>query len=370
MTAENGSPADSELDPSVAWAALVDRLRQAGEKMDRLTADLGPEERADGYRALLRALNNHLGRFETDRERPELVAFNEWREKMLMDNPDFKYWVADIRDDRPYRITGTMGDAAFLSVTVYRSGGVLDARATSRLDSDTIPFDADGGFEILLSRDAPTDGTPWIELLEDSTSVWVRQFYADVEHDRIGGCEIEALEPAPPTAYIDPGRFDNQVNRLGKAMSSLPTILDRSAEYDLGHPNTIRHWAEMTKGAAFTEPGIHYLRGSWQLDHDEALVVEGVVPRCRYWNILLYSRYGNSLDHRHRRVSCTGATATLSQGRYRFALSAEDPGPGVDWLDTEGRPFGMFLMRFLLPTGEPAVPTVSVRRRAELGAHR
>ena len=99
------------------WSELVDSLGEAGARLAAITEDLGPVEAADGYRALLRALNNQLGRFEVDRERPELVPFNGWREKFFMDNPDFRYWVADVRDDRRYRITGTVGDAAYQSIT-------------------------------------------------------------------------------------------------------------------------------------------------------------------------------------------------------------------------------------------------------------
>ena len=100
----------------------------------------------------------------------------------------------------------------------------------------------------------------------------------------------------------------------------------------------------------FTEPNIRYLRGGWQLAPGEALVIEGEVVPCRYWNVLLYSRFLNSLDHRWRPVSRTGATATVADGRYRLVLAAEDPGPGHgDWLDTEGRPFGIVVVRFLQP---------------------
>ena len=124
----------------------------------------------------------------------------------------------------------------------------------------------------------------------------------------------------------------------------------------------------MTGGAVYTEPGIHYLRGGWQLEPGEALVIEGEAPRCRYWNILLYSRFLNSLDHRHRRVSATGATARLSGSRYRFVLAAQDPGlADADWLDTEGRPFGIAVMRFLQPDAEPKVPEARRVRLADLG---
>jgi hypothetical protein len=123
----------------------------------------------------------------------------------------------------------------------------------------------------------------------------------------------------------------------------------------------------MTGGAVYTEPGIHYVRGGWQLAEDEALVIEGEVPRCRYWNVLLYSRFLNSLDHRHRRVSATGATATLTGARYRFVLAARDPVlAGADWLDTEGRPFGIVVMRFLQPDSEPKLPAARKVRLADL----
>ena len=109
-----------------AWNTLADGLRDAGRKLAEATAHLAAAERTDGYRALARALNNQLGRLETDTERPEFVPFNGWREKFFMDNPDCRYWITDIRDDRRYRITGNVGDSAFQSITVYSGTGVAE----------------------------------------------------------------------------------------------------------------------------------------------------------------------------------------------------------------------------------------------------
>src|SRR5690349_17815539 len=154
---------------------FVDGLREAGERLAAQTAGLSEAEQADAFRALLRGLNNQLGRFEVDRRRPELVFFNGWREKMLMDNPDFRYWVADIRDDGRYRIRGTVGDAAYTSITVYTSAGTLDAAAAARIDSDSFAVAPDGTVEVTLSRDDPDDGGDWVALPETASSVWVRQ---------------------------------------------------------------------------------------------------------------------------------------------------------------------------------------------------
>lgn len=350
----------TEPDLAAAWAAMVDDLRVAGERLAASTSALDPVERADAYRALLRALNNQLGRFEVDRERPELVPFNGWREKFLMDNPDFRYWVADVRADRPYRIVGNVGDAVYTSITAYAAGGVAEAAASARIDSDALGIDADGGFTVTLAPGSAPSGDeagPRLTLPEGASAVWVRQFHDDVASDALGWCRIEPLDDVSPPPISDPGRFEHQLTRLGRTMARFPRIVDAAVAPDLAQPNEVRHWSEMTGGAAFTEPAIHYLRGAWELDVDEALVIEGPLADCRYWNVLLYSRFMNSLDYRHRRVSRTAASSTIVEGRYRFVLAARDPGVH-DWLDTEGRPFGIFVLRFLQPVTTPELPTV------------
>lgn len=351
-----------------AWDAFVDGLREAGERLATEVADLDPEEQADGYRALVRSLNNQLGRFEVDRERPELVPFNEHRSKMLMDNPDLRYWVADIRDDRRYRITGSVGDAVYQSITAYASTGTLDAAAGSRIDSDDLPVDADGGFTVTVSPDAPGDGRAWLRLPPGAKVLWVRQFHHDAARDRLGWCRIDPLDrPAPPPA-INAERFAHHLTRLGRGVAAVPALQAAATRDDRERPNQVRRWTEMAGGAAFTEPGIHYLRGSWALEPDEALVIEGEAVPSRYWNVLLYSRFLNSLDHRSRPVSRTDGTARLVDGRYRFVLAPRDPGPAGDWLDTEGRPFGLVVLRFLQPEREPALPTVRRCRIDDLTA--
>jgi hypothetical protein len=348
-----------------AWRAFVSGLGEAGERFARQAEGLSEEEQADGFRALLRALHNQLARFEIDCARPELVPFNGWRQKFFMDNPDFLYWVADVRADRRYRVTGTRGDAAFVSLTAYAASGLVAAEATARLDSDSLRFDPDGRFAVTVGGERPASGD-WLPLPEGASALWVRQFYEDVRHDALGGCAIEALDGGPPPPFIDPARFARRLARLGPTMSRVAAAFAATERDEGARPNAVRRWSEMQGGAAFTEPGIHYLRGAWQLGPDEALVLEGEAVPCRYWNALLYSRFLNSLDHRHRQVSLTGSRVALRDGRYRLILAARDPGlPG--WLDTEGRPFGLFVLRWLQPARPPPLPEVRVVPVAEIG---
>jgi len=338
---------DETHEPASAWEAFASALQTAGHRLTDLTKGLSDWEQADGQRALLRALNNQLGRFEVDRDRPELVPFNGWRQKFFMDNPDFLYWVADLNPERRYRVRGDAGDAAYVSLTAYRSdeGKV---RAVERFDSDTLGLDASGAYEVIVG------GAP-----ASPINLWVRHFHGDVKNERVGWCSIEPIDEVPIAAVIEPARFAHQLRRLATTLEGLVPVFAAAAKADAGSPNAMRAWSEMTGGAVYTEPGISYLRGGWQLADGEALVIEGRAPSCRYWNILLYSRFLNSLDHRHRRVSATHTTARLDDRRYRFTLAARDPGPASgDWLDTEGRPFGIIVMRFLQPSSDPELPVV------------
>jgi len=347
--------ADDVREAARAWDALAAALQSAGQRLAGDTQGLSEWEQADGYRALLRALHNQLGRFEVDRERPELVPFNGWRQKFFMDNPDFLYWVADLNPDRRYRVRGHAGDAAYISLTGYRSDEGR-ARAVERFDSDTVGLDTAGNYDVTIG------GPP-----HHPISLWVRHFHGDVRRQQLGACSIEPLDPVPPPPPIEPGRFAHQLRRLAATIESVVPVFAAAASADAATPNTIRPWAEMTGGAIYTEPGIAYLRGGWQLDDGETLVIEGTAPPARYWNILLYSRFLNSLDHRHRRVSATSTTATVVDGRYRFVLAARDPRvDDADWLDTEGRPFGIVVMRFLQAASEPEVPAVRRVRLSEL----
>ena len=246
-----------------------------------------------------------------------------------------------------YRITGNVGGSVFQSVTVYSGTGIADAAAVARVDTDDLTLAADGGFSLDL---AP--GGSDLDLPTGARSVWIRHLHNDIRHDRAGWCRIDPIDPPAEPPPPDDARFTRDLARLGTVVSRLPDAFRFAVAEDAASPNSVRHWAAMAGGAAFTEPDIHYVRGAWRLGHDEALLIEGDLVDCRHWNILLYSRFLNSLDHRNRTVSRTATSSTITDGRYRFVLAARDPGiPGHDWLDTEGREFGLFVMRFMTGLG-------------------
>lgn len=349
-----------------AWTRLVDSLAEAGRRMEAASASLGPEERADGFRALARALGNQLGRLEVDDARPELAPFNLWRQKFYMDNPDCLYWVAEIASGGRYRIEGTARHAAFTSVNVYAGAG-LEAQTVTRLTTDDLQFDAEGRFCLTIGGEAADAQGQWAPIPAGANMVWVRQFYDDATA-MDGDCSITRLDPVAPPPIIETRRFARRLSNLGATLGQASKVLAKGARDEAEPGNSIREWSEMAGGAVYTEPGIHYQRGAWRLEPGQALVIEGQAVPARHRSVLLYSRFLNSLDYRSRQVSLAGPRLrTDEDGGYRIVLAAEDPGV-ENWLDTEGRPYGLFVIRWLQPERTPVLPTVRVASLAELRA--
>jgi hypothetical protein len=102
------------------------------------------------------------------------------------------------------------------------------------------------------------------------------------------------------------------------------------------------------------------------LGPDEALVVEGSWPDCRYASISLWNRFLQMFDYTNRSVSRNRAqTVADDDGRFRFVLAHEDPGV-PNWLDTEGRSLGVVYWRFMLPQSAIETPVGTVVKLDEL----
>jgi hypothetical protein len=102
------------------------------------------------------------------------------------------------------------------------------------------------------------------------------------------------------------------------------------------------------------------------LGPDEALVMTGRWPACRCANVSLWSRHLQTYDFAHRQVSLNRAQTTLdADGAFRIVLAHQDPGV-PNWLDTEGRPFGLVFWRYFLPSSDIDTPQAKVVKLDDL----
>ena len=109
-----------------------------------------------------------------------------------------------------------------------------------------------------------------------------------------------------------------------------------------------------------------YSMAPYFLAPDEALVMTGRWPKCRMGNVSLWNRFMQTLDYANRPVSRNRAQTKLeADGTFRIVLAHENPGV-PNWIDSEGKPFGLVFWRFFLVEGDVETPQATVVKFAEV----
>ena len=111
-----------------------------------------------------------------------------------------------------------------------------------------------------------------------------------------------------------------------------------------------------------------YAMAPFLIGPDEALVIRARWPQCRYANVCLWNRHLQTFDYASRSISLNRAQTVAdadADGRFTAVIAHTDPGT-PNWLDTEGRPFGIVYWRFMLPEGEIETPQAEVIPLSEL----
>jgi hypothetical protein len=283
-------------------------------------------------------------------------------------NPDGNYFLAMIRGDRRYRITGTRGTTAYLGFQILAGTG-LTPRRMSNYVSDTDlalkPGESSGEFALVLSADEPADlaGAQWVQIPDDASSVVVREYIGDHASEELATMRIEALDPDPIAALTD-SELADQFTAMAWSLMKLTTLHRTIKPELLDNPNTLLTAEAADLGAADTTPDNLYMMGTFRLDPGQALVLDIEPPDTRYWNVTLESVWHECVEPRRRHSSVTNRVVRPdADGRVRIAISAQDFGFG-HWLDTGGRHRGFVVVRWLDNPSPPDV-RVSVRQREE-----
>ena len=97
-----------------------------------------------------------------------------------------------------------------------------------------------------------------------------------------------------------------------------------------------------------------YAMAPWVLGPTQALVIRGRFPKCRFSNLVLFNRFLQTLNYEERTISLNRAqTVQDEDGNFEMILAHRDPGK-PNWLDTEGRVYGIMFWRFQLTEGDIA----------------
>jgi hypothetical protein len=350
---------------------LLDLLREVDDRF--LSPEWliqGPQDIAEGMRAVMHALQGGLqGWFETDPEHPQfrrIVA--PWR-KFTGDNADAIYYDAAVRGDRRYRVRGRMDGAVYVSLTV--EAGSHDGRMGGRTDgviNDT-QFDVrpDGTFEVLLG--GPPQKRNWLALPPDASRVTTRHYYEDEtaaanDPSKHPALSIEVLDAvsraeAPNDRNVAEG-LRRVANFVRARTLEMPPPGKRQQPAFVGTtPNQFPAPCSPA-GLGLAALDAEYSMAPYVLAPDQALVIRGRWPRCRCANVDLWNRFQQTYDYSTKQVTLNRKQTKLEpDGSFRIVIAHRDPGV-PNWLDTEGRPFGMVFWRFFLPEETVETP------RAEL----
>lgn len=359
--------------PVASRSAMLGLLKA----LDSLQADyLSPAWRiqsandiAEGERLLLHLLNTAINFWlEADAERPVFTPYTTPTRKLLGDNPDALYYFAPVRPDRSYRIRGNLAGASFTSFTVEggsAAGGTASA-STAAIDDAALAVGPDGSFEIIASPEKPPAGV-WLPLAASAGQITTRHYFESrnciVNQPGFQvPLTIEALAPPPLAAAPDDAGIAARILAVERFVRGMMHMSIAGGAGKGPRPA----WFSTTPNV-FTAPGqwqsesgygnmhAHYCAAPFVLGPEQALVIEGELPDCRFANVMLWNRYMQTLDYTRRQISLNRAQMHfLPDGRYRVVVAGRDPGvPG--WIDTEGRASGLVYWRFLLARG--AVPT-------------
>jgi hypothetical protein len=280
--------------------------------------------------------------------------------KFYGDNNDARYFITQVAGDRTYRVTGTRGDACYLSLQSHHGPdrGNPSQLTTDNLNSERIDFSADGGFEVIVG--GPPRASNWLRLDPDATVVLLRTYYQDLAHARLADVTIEPLdEAAPPSSF--------SAAEMADKVAALRALLDVSLRIG---PAPVEQWNTYADPFQFRvdmpawgTPDNAYARCYFKLAADEALVIEGEIVPCTYWSVQGWNIYTQTLDYRGGRVTSLNGTQIQPEpdGRFRVVLAHEDPGIR-NWISTSGHEIGCVFVRWLLADRVPATPTARVMK--------
>jgi hypothetical protein len=350
----------AELQSVGAWQFFQDMLR---DMTTVVTEDAESErEFLEGLRAVSRisALCAQLS-VEADADHPSFFDMCTPNRMVGGPNPDGNYYLAMIRGDRSYRITGRRGTSAYLGLQILAGTG-LNPRRMAAYVSDRDLILVAGQFEVVLSANKPANlgGAHWVQIPEDASSVVVREYIGDRGSEDLAELNIEPLDADPIGALTDVALAD-QLTAMAWTLMKLATLHRTIKPELLNQPNALVTAQAADLGDADTTPDNLYMIGTFRLEPDEALVLDIEPPDTRYWNVTLENVWHECLESRRRHSSVTNQGVEHdADGHVRIAVSARDLGMG-HWLDTGGRHRGFIVLRWL-DNPEPPAVTTSIHR--------
>jgi hypothetical protein len=351
---------------SEAFAELMAVLRSAEQNFIEGARAVEDEHSVvEGYRWITQILQVALDCYLWgDTDRPTMVPIVGPTKKWGGDNADAYYRYTALDPRRSYRVRGSKGDASYISISVY--GGPDDGRWSNRvvcvLNDRDMEVAADGSFEVVLSPEEQPGN--WMKLEDDAVALITRDYLDDPVNGVQCSWEISCDDPAPPPRWSDADtakRLRNAANFLRELLNIFPLAFDESKLNQIEEP-----FSQPPVSYGWVATDAAYAMGAYDLQEDEALLLEGSSPPCAFWNVCLWNPFLQTYDYRYEQVTLNGAQAQLEDdGSWRLVISPSDPGV-ANWISTAGHRRGRIWFRWFLAEAPPERPRARVVKLSEL----
>jgi len=323
-----------------AWAHLLDRLKTAGELVASSEVNRNDVDYASGMRHLMVLLA--VGVDEALRVDPDpvLAVTRTSTDDILtwgMECPDCIYLRATLRGGETYRLFGNRGTARYVGLQTMN--GIV---STTNCLVEDLEVNTDGDFEVVLSADEHEGN--WMRVDGDHPTLVVRHFFYDWDTEKPSSLQIERIgdvvEPKDRSVAPDVS-VARQIHALGDFVhDNLKFFLD----FNAGPPtNAFMPAIDRSDigAAAENRPVI----GRYELEPDEALILEVEPPKGVYWSYSLGNQWWETIHYGRHQSSLNAHQAKIdSDGILRVVVSSRDPGI-ANWLDTAGHSNGAMILR-------------------------
>ena len=360
------------------WTDFLDGLR---DLPDRVLARLPAEQQEDpqirqeaGRLALSAFVAAGIDALASDPDHPVFLPQISNYITIGQPNADTNYRLAKFTPGGTYRLRGRRGsmNQAVIAETGPRpkqvEGSVNLGAPRPVHNLNALTTDAQGRYDVILSPARPEGYTgDWWQLDPTSNGLLVRLVGSEWGVELEPSLSIERLDapasrPRPAAAVLEA----NLRSIAAAAGFIAPLLVDRPQKLHTdGIVNKLRAVDFSQMGGL---KGQFYYEGAYDLQDDEALIIETTVPETyAYRSVILTNDLYETTDWYNNHSSLNGAQAPVDDdGILRIVVSARDPGV-PNWLDTAGFSRGVIQGRWVDCSSEP-VPTIRKLALADVRA--